>query len=156
MIRSNFEILTNSCMSAVDDDVTLSKRTNEVFKAGLIRRNEKGTFDLYKAEDCLMRTRGENSLEDDWAQDFLHYTRKCYVQNGVPEGSHVYFEKKVRKDKETRREKGKPLAMNVSLSRQHESDLDGYIIKGEDGPNMKKRKSRSIAAMFLLLTRMNC
>jgi len=136
MIRSNFEILTNSCMSAVDDEVTLSKRTNEVFQTGLIRRNAAGTFDLYEAEDCLMRTRGKDSLEDDWADDSRHYSRKCYVQNDVREGSHVYFEM------ERRGYKVKSLAKNVSLTRRPGLRSEGYIIKGEDGPDMGGRKQQ--------------
>ena len=54
MLRSNFEILTNSCLSSVDNDMVLSKRINVPFKAGLIKREtaEDGTpsYDLYKAE----------------------------------------------------------------------------------------------------------
>ena len=54
MLRSNFEILTNSCLSSVDNDMVLSKRINVPFKAGLIKREtaEDGnpSYDLYKAE----------------------------------------------------------------------------------------------------------
>ena len=46
MLRSYYEILTNSCMSAVDTDVTLSKRTSEVYKPGLIKKSEDNTYEL--------------------------------------------------------------------------------------------------------------
>ena len=48
MLRTNFEILTNSCLSALDSDIQLSKRTNEVFKPGLLKK-ENGKFFLYEA-----------------------------------------------------------------------------------------------------------
>lgn len=41
MFRNNFEILTNSCMSSLDSDMSLSKRTLESFSAGLLHRVEK-------------------------------------------------------------------------------------------------------------------
>ena len=55
MLRSYYEILTNSCMSFVDDEEVLSKRTNEVFKAGLLERTGDGSYRLYSAKDCLYR-----------------------------------------------------------------------------------------------------
>lgn len=134
MLRGNFEILTNSCMSAIDDDVVLGKRTNEVYKAGLLKRNEDGTFDLHKAIDCLMRTKKENSLIDDWADDPEHYRRKCYIQDGLKEGQKVYF-------KYIKRDRGKPLAKQVST--QHlENRREGYVLKGEDGPDMEGKKQQ--------------
>ncbi len=38
MFRSNYEILTNSCMSALDSDKKLSKRTMESYQPGLLQR----------------------------------------------------------------------------------------------------------------------
>ena len=49
MLRSNFEILTNSCLSSIDDDVILSRRTTEIYKPGLICKNAQGKYDLYLA-----------------------------------------------------------------------------------------------------------
>lgn len=49
MFRSYFEILSNSCMSALDSDTQLSKRTSEVFKPGLLKKVG-DRFMLYEAE----------------------------------------------------------------------------------------------------------
>ena len=49
MFRSYFEILSNSCMSSLDSDTQLSKRTSEVFKPGLLKREDE-EFVLYEAE----------------------------------------------------------------------------------------------------------
>ena len=146
MLRSYYEILTNSCMSAIDDDtVTLSKRTNETYKAGLIKKTGEDTYDLYRAEDCLMRTKGENSLEDDWKADDEHYTRKCYVQEGLKEGQKVFFEYIERKEKRTEKNGKKreilckPLAQLVSKE-STDNKKTGYVIKGEDGPEMGSKQ----------------
>lgn len=140
MLRNNFEILTNSCMSAIDDKIILSKRTNEVFKAGLLKKTDKG-YDLYAAEDCLMRTAGENNLDcTKWVSDNKHYILKCYKQEKLQEGEKVFLDVK--------RRKGKPLAENVmqcTISSNINANKEirrtiGYVIKGEDGPEMKRDK----------------
>ena len=127
MLRSNYEILTNSCLSAIDDNVVLSKRTAETFQPGLIKKNADGSYDLYQAEDHLWRTKGENSQEDELHWKDNYYTRKCYRQKDLPEGSMVYFER------EARGKKIKPLARNVSLEKGRRNQI-GYLLKGEDGP----------------------
>ncbi len=140
MIRSNYEILTNSCLSAVDGDMVLSKRTNETFKPGLLKKVTDEKYELYAADDCLMRTKGANSLEDDWKSDSEHYSRKCYIQDNLKEGEKVYFDYVKR---ETRSNNGvpiksKPLAMNVT--KEHiQGKTCGYVIKGEEGPEAKKK-----------------
>ncbi len=132
MLRSNYEILTNSCLSAIDDDDVLSKRTNEVYKAGLIGRDADNKFVLYKATDYLGRTKGENSLDDDlkWSDDTGHNTRKCYKQQSLREGQKVQFSA-------FQRTKGKPLATNIG-----KGDQIGYVIKGEDSPDMGGKKQQ--------------
>ena len=133
MLRANYEILTNSCMSAMDDEVVLSKRTQEKFQAGLIKRisGEAGvSYELYGADDCLMRTKGENNLQDDrnWKDDPEHNGRKCYKQKALREGQKVLFELCRRDGKGV-----KPLALNVTRGR----DV-GYVLKGEAGPEQVK------------------
>lgn len=54
MLRSNYEILTNSCLSALDTDTQLSKRTNEIFKPGLIKKSGDHYY-LYEAESRTLR-----------------------------------------------------------------------------------------------------
>lgn len=142
MFRSNFEILTNSCMSVLDTDEKLSKRTMERFKAGLIYKRKDGKFDLCKAEDVLWRTKGENDTQDelDWKKEY--YNRKCYIQKNFPEGCHVSY-KKI-----NRGERIKPLARDVEEWKEkakQEKD-DGYIIKGEAGPEQKPNKKTGLSS----------
>lgn len=149
MLRSNYEVLTDSCMSAVDDEKILSKRTQEKFQAGLLKRNEvngRVTYELYEADDCLARTKGANTLEDEtdakvWADQkgsikFKEiWGRPCYRQKQLPEGSKVEFHY-------TRRGKGKPLAENIKIATKTSVKFPnkiGYIIKGEAGPEMKAK-----------------
>lgn len=142
MFRSNYEILTNSCMSALDSDMMLSKRTMESYTPGLLRRVQEndGTvhYDLYKALDVLWRTMGENNPKADlhWKNDSEHKRRKCYVQEDFLEGAHVSFILRKRYNKDG--QEIKPLALDVELFQENEKRdkkcSEGYVIKGEEGP----------------------
>lgn len=143
MLRSNYEILTNSCMSVIDNDIILSKRTEETFLPALIKKNKNGTYDLYEAEDCLWRTEGENNNVDelDWKEEYN--TRKCYRQKNYPEGCEVSFNKVKREGR------CKPLAQMVSRKKGKEG-MVGYVIKGEDGPKMNQKGEKHCCHIFQL------
>lgn len=151
MLRNNYEILTNSCMSAVDDETLLSKRTQEKYKAGLLERcvsvkngKEEVRFRLIKVkDDCLLRTKGANNLTDAlgcWDEKQGMKGRKewgiqCYTQDFLPEGTKVTFDY-------NRRDRGKALALNVKKAEDHAPGRSiGYILKGEAGPEMKDRST---------------
>lgn len=127
MIRNYYEILTNSCMSFVDDDEVLSKRTNEVFKPGLLERKEDGTFVLYKGEDCLLRGEGDKA----------NGYEKIYRTVPYREGQKVFFTYKKREgmNEKGRYVKAKPLAFDVRTT-DYDNAKTGYIIKGEAGPEV--------------------
>lgn len=143
MFRSNFEILTNSCMSALDSDMQLSKRTMESYKAGLLyRREEDGSvvYDLYKATDVLWRTYGANNTVADlskWKFDEEHKKRKCYIQKDFAEGEKVKFILNEREGNGI-----KPLASEVKKYNQKTvgKGKEGYIIKGEKSPGGPSEK----------------
>lgn len=151
MFRSNFEILTSSCLSSLDSDMLLSKRTMESFLPGLIYRDPRtGTYTLYAAEDVLWRTEGENNLRTkrNWDAE-KDYSLKCYKQEKFKEGEKVCFKKCSRK-------MGKPLAEYV---RKYEANADGfvgYIIKGEDGPQMKHSRDKNTGKIRRLSTQKHC
>ena len=148
MLRANYEILTNSCMSAFDGDVTLGRRSAQVFQAGLLKRNgnadpKKVTYDLYAANDTLLRTKGENCLDVDtnWKNDNDHNERKCYVQKDIEEGQLVYVKTQTRQ--------GKPLVTSVYL-KQALRTMPGYVLKGVDGPKMaEKKKQKHCCHIFI-------
>lgn len=147
MFRSNFEILTNSCMSALDTDTKLSKRTMERFSAGLLEK--KGDFlILHEAKDALWRTKGANDTTDEtnWqGTNPAFYTRKCYQQKDFPEGCHVSF---TEEEREANGRKIKSLAKIVRIYNNSKTQLksrkDGYLLKGEDGPEIKPEKNKVI------------
>ena len=151
MFRSNFEILTSSCLSSLDSDMLLSKRTMESFLPGLIYRDPRtGTYTLYAAEDVLWRTEGENNprTKRNWDAE-NDYSLKCYRQKDFKEGEKVCFKKYSRKQ-------GKPLAEYV---RKYEANADGfvgYIIKGEDGPQMKHSRDKNTGKIRRLSTQKHC
>lgn len=143
MLRSYFEILTNSCLSMVDEKKVLAKRTNHVFSAGLIKKDADGKFLLYRAIDCIMRTYGANNLDDKYPFDeYKDYKRKSYIQD-IPEGSKVYFEMV------DRGRKYKPLATKVSKEKSGKVWDEGYILKGAPGPQLDKKEEKHCAHIFV-------
>ena len=142
MFRNQYEILTNSCLSNLDEKVVLSKRTAHNYEAGLIKKVGDGNYELYKAEDCLWRTKGEDSIEDEehWdGKDYKNYTsRKCYRQKDFKEGQKVSFVSV------SRGYKVKSLAKKVSSNISANVEI-GYILKGEDGPVMPDKPGIVVA-----------
>lgn len=135
MFRNNFEILTNSCMSSLDSDMSLSKRTLESFSAGLLHRVEKNNetrFDLFEAKDVLWRTEGENNTKTDLEWRDSKKTRKCYIQEDYKEGEIVNY------TEISRMSNGKAIKPLADDVQKYNSKLStykiGYIIKGEEGP----------------------
>ena len=147
MFRSYYEMLTESCMSSVDDDVLLGKRTAERFEPGLLRRNKDGSYDLLDAEDYLWRTKGEKNPKDDlgdgWKTDSEHWRRACYKQD-LSEGQKVWFEKA---EKAGRHKKARPLACKVSV-KYRENSLVGYVIMGEEGPKIADKVNKHCCHIF--------
>lgn len=117
MFRSNYEALTNSCLFLVDTDAVLSKRTAETFKAGLLKKTEKG-YDLYAAEDVIYRNG--------------NYT---YRTKEFAEGQKVYIT--IQKDDNNRHGK----AHVVDIRKQSfDGSRVGYVIKGEKSPGGRNEK----------------
>lgn len=166
MLRNHYEILTNSCMFAVDDEARLSKRTQEKYMPGLLERCERedGTvkYRLIRVkDDCLLRTKGKNSLKDDlncWAdkdekgnviKGREEWGRQCYIQEKLAEGEKVIFtyverKKEVNRNGWGREENaGKPLALEVKpFSSAKRGKAIGYLIKGEKGPEMEDKETK--------------
>lgn len=128
MVRSVYETMTNSCLSAVDEDAVLSKRTAEHFEAGILMKSGDG-YQLFAAKDYLYRANGR--------EDFSYHS---YVDENLPEdGSHVFFSVD-KKSAHGRPGYAKPLACDISSVRDRGQQKEGYLIKGEPGPNRAKSR----------------
>ena len=125
MFRNVFEILTNSCMSSLGSQTILSKRTLESFKAGLIKKEKDGTYTLYQAKDYRWREypKAYGDSQSKQRRD------KFFKQVQFPEGTRVSFKKIQPKNS---RRATNPIAVDVKKWNKNSSDLNGYIIKGED------------------------
>ena len=126
-VRSVYEAMTNSCLSVVDEDVPLSKRTAEHFIAGILRKDGEG-YKLYEARDYLYRANGR--------EDF---SLPSYRKELPADGSKVYFDK----DTDSAPDRpgyAKPFADNISSKRDHRQSKEGYLIKGEAGPELKQSR----------------
>jgi len=165
MLRSYFEILTNSCLSAVDDDVILSKRIAEPFQAALLVKTGKG-FQLYPAKDCLLRTKEKNDLNieiDGWEQaKDGRYKRQCYIQDSLEEGQKVYVRLIGRGGKikplvkqlfvECNQKECYLIKEELGGQPDGKSIYEGYLIKGEAGPQMdgkKEKQNKHCAHVFV-------
>lgn len=143
MLRSYYEILTDSCLSALNMDKILSKRTSEVYKPGLIKKCKNGEeikYELLSARDCLLRTDGENSLNVIEKPSKKELEIKSYKQSELSEGQKVYILYETRKDK-----KGnfiKPIVKKISKNKSKDCRREAYIIKGEAGPEIKDKKDK--------------
>ncbi len=121
MIRSNYEILTNSCLSALDSDTTMSKRIAEPFSAGVLKKIGDGKYELFKATDCIFRAVAPNNLNDAVYTGKYTQNVNSYIQNGLKEGEKINFEL-------VKRDKGKPFATQL-----RKGTTIGYVIKGTKG-----------------------
>lgn len=113
MIRNIYETLTNSCLSVIDDDSILYKRTNDHYSPGLLKINNDGSVDLYKADVFTIKFE--------------------YLDIEVNEGEKVKFNLINPKDRRDRRCKNVVSATQKDEKRTNE----GYIVKGENGFNKK-------------------
>ena len=121
MFRSYFEILSNSCMSALDSDTQLSKRTSEVFKPGLLKKVG-DRFVLYEAESLRYQLYSKYETIEDAAK--LECTK-------------IFFRKK---RIESVGRNGKPqisyMAEEIPVGKV--SQNQGYLVIGNQGGSTKK------------------
>lgn len=135
MFRSNYEIITDSCLPFLDSDQILHKRVSGFFRAGLIKKVSDNQYELIEAEDCLLRTKGADNLDtsdqdyEKKPENIEKYGRKSYIQSNLREGQLVYVTLVERK-------RGKWLVKKIS-SQELKNAQEGYIIKGMPGPEME-------------------
>lgn len=134
MVRSLYETLTNSCISFMNEKEVLSKRTPEYFKAGILKREVRGTkveyklLQVHETKDYLYRENGN--------KDFSIHSFQS--ENLSLDGSKVYFEQD--KDSAPNRPPfAHPFAKNISL-KEAKCKKVGYLLKGEAGPKLAKSK----------------
>lgn len=142
LIRSNYEILTNSCMFSVDDDEILGKRTTHAFEAGLIKKDGE-LYTLYKAEDCLYREAGKSG---NWKNA---YNKEKWIEGARYEDLHIYRQKVGKPLVAWKNKNGKGYRTLIEDKKTHkvyEKTVDvefcehGYMIKGEASPKGKNEK----------------
>lgn len=159
MVRSVYEMMTDSCLSVLNEDVDVSKRTHEVFKAGLLTKTSDGGYEVHEADDCIFRAKEAGSIEDVPEPQSLSYPNKYYkktVRNGKIKYEYIDFDTKsyaidgkgfedgqVIYMKRQPRKMGKTKAKNLSLT-DSKPDLEkAYILKGHDGPDGVKAKKHN-------------
>lgn len=134
-VRSAYEALTDSCLSAIDLDAVLSKRTPEYFTPGILEWDGDG-WDLYRVTneaDYLYRA---NHRED--------FSVKTFQTLPIQDGVEVTFIKDTEHApyRDINARNAKPLADKVLEKRPAgpmlRDRLAGYLVKGENGPDLGK------------------
>ena len=136
-IRSIYEALTDSCLSAIDMDAVLSKRTPEYFSPGILEWDQDGGWNLYQVTNNTDYLYRMNYRED--------FSVKTFSTINIQDGVEVTFKKDtVHAPDRERNSKGhaKPLADDVRVKPSSgtvlRGRLVGYLVKGEAGPGIKK------------------
>lgn len=117
VIRSAFEVITNSCMSTIDEDRILYKRTSFPKNPGILMKKD-GKWVIQKAERVMLKVKQCN-----------HDPVKQFNINDYEEGQEVYIKRSNVKYKNN-----SYMSYTVErLSTEYYSDGEkGYIHKGED------------------------
>ncbi len=116
MVRGIYETLTGSCMGVLNADTYPVKRSGEVFKAALIRRQagRDGRLALVEAQDCIYR-------------ESVNFKDRLFLRTDKEEGQQVFFRR-------IKRDRGKDLITDCSDRRDPDHPECGYLIKGMAGP----------------------
>ena len=113
MFRSIYEMLTDSCMSAIQKYDLVSKRTMLTYSPGLLAHGDHGTYRLLKAKSYSIRVR--NKEKGEWVS--CQNWNGNYSMEECIEGAQVKI-KCVPSDKKTR----------YCLSK--DGNIEGYLLKG--------------------------
>lgn len=130
MIRSIYETLTNSCFSVMDEENMISKRTKEYFKPGLLKRYNNKQYCLHEVEDCIYRD------STDFGQKYNDCANWPENMESIDECSRVYFSAKRQTNRRT-------LVREMSISQEGNCTDEGYLLKGEDGPEINPKRGDS-------------
>ena len=117
MIRSNYEAVTESCMSALSLEKPLFKRTSDCYKLGWLTVKEK-EITLYQAKNIY-----KINLEDPSIQNLKDGEKVVFTVSGGKEAG------KIREFK------------NEKLN---ENERIGYLLKGEKGPVFRESKKKKM------------
>lgn len=142
-IRSIYEALTDSCLSAIDLDAVLSKRTPEYFTPGILEWDDD--------RDSTSNQRGWKLYTIDNRHDYLYrenhrddFSVKTFANMDIMDGTQVTFRKDT-VNAPGRSRYAKPLADDVrpmpTSGKVLRGRLTGYLVKGEPGPDLAKPSS---------------
>jgi len=127
MLRSVYETLTDSCMGILNEKTYPIMRIQEAYKGGLLKRKPDGSYQLVEAEDCIYRK--EDKANPSKKKKYL----LLYMLEKTPEGSKVFFNKRVRKGK------CKSLIESISTTEDAAHREEGYLLKGMSDEKIEKK-----------------
>lgn len=122
MIRSIYETLTNSCLSVVDGEKRIGKRTVEYFKPGILKWDNNGDISLYSARDAIYRDKNDFSKKYDRSCPYSDGAEVSFTKSNPPK-SYI-----------------KPNVIEIFAGGQQKGKrgnlYTGYLLKGNKGPEI--------------------
>lgn len=85
MLRSDYEVFTDSCMSTLNDDINFISRTLELKKPGILKKDNNGDWQLYEAKRYRLATDRENKYKKYFVNDENQIeVNGKYIKTGDP------------------------------------------------------------------------
>lgn len=90
MLRSDYEVFTNSCMSTLNDDISFISRSKDIKMPGILEKDNNGKWHLYEAKRYAVNTcrRGKGKPKDASGQNCATYF--VDENNGLKVGDKIY------------------------------------------------------------------
>ena len=64
MLRTDYEVFTNSCMSTLNEDISLISRSKDIKMPGILKKDDKGKWKLYEANRYALNTCREGQKKE--------------------------------------------------------------------------------------------
>lgn len=132
-LRSLYETLTGSCLSAVNDDLKLYKRMPNPGSIGILSvetdtGGKKKVYKLYKATKYMARYRGAKINGEDDKTYNGNNVGMCFRLNDFREGQKIYFK---HSDVRYKSRRYMPITVAEIYTTPHHGLPEGYVLKGE-------------------------
>lgn len=143
-IRSVYETLTNSCMSTVDEDQSITYRTRTAFSPALLYIDDSGIYHLFQAKRYIFGVTGGSYSRFDKERDLFKISHEDLASYAYGQTVYIKAVKTDEKEKTFSTSRGYP-TKSVYISEMSSDKKDGfkegYICIGEPFNNKKHFES---------------
>lgn len=144
-IRSVYEALTNSCMSTVDENQSITYRTKDPFEPGLLLLDDHGEYHLYRAKRFIFGVRGGAYARYDKEPELFSLDISKLKEYEYGDTVYISAIKTSGKNKPFKTSRGYPtksIFIKEMTSKKQDGLTEGYICIGE--PFARKKHFESV------------